>query len=190
MKIRKANEQPKIEKTKEEISTEEIVNEIIEEQPQQEEKIATVEDFEKLQEKLPPKTVEDLEKIDEDFDQLGEDTKGFDDYYDEKENEVEQEENQVLNAITSLNMNFTQFLANQTTEIHAEAIEENLIIKKLSAIKSDTLELNKKKFKTTILEYLLFLLIGVCLGFLDDLWMPYMADFGGVLKEILKYIFK
>ena len=92
----------------------------------------------------------------------------------------------IMNSISSLNLTFTQFVANQTVEIHAEAIEENMIIKKLSSIKGDTLRLNTKNFKLRVLEYLLFMFIGVSIGLLDNVWMPHLEGLGSILKPLVK----
>ena len=94
----------------------------------------------------------------------------------------------ILDSITALNATFGRFVTNQTVEIHAEAIEENIMIKKLTSIKSDTLQLNIKNFKLRVLEYLLFLFIGVCIGLLDNIWMPHLETAGVWLKTFIKVI--
>ena len=94
----------------------------------------------------------------------------------------------ILDSISVLNATIGRFMTNQIVEIHAEAIEENIMIKKLTSIKSDTLQLNLKNFKLKTLEHLLFLFIGVCIGLLDNVWMPHLETAGIALKTLVKVI--
>lgn len=96
----------------------------------------------------------------------------------------------ILEAVTTLTSNLSLYINRNTVNINADSIKENLILKRLSAIKEDTSCLNEKSFKRQVLEYITFLLGGVCLGMLDNVWLPFITDFGGVLKEIFKFFFR
>ena len=97
----------------------------------------------------------------------------------------------ILESITKLSNNISMLINRNTVELNAESANENIIIKKLTSIKGDTLDLNSKTFKIKLAELLLWVSLGICIGFLNQYWLPFVeSNLGGVIKWIANIFIK